>query len=102
MEIIPPFQHKTIEPFFISKGGLYELQAPKPINKTCKRETNGNHGGLPPNLGLKEATPAPGETRHKQIHATHSQSMHNHNSMTNLTQHILIHPIPRLTQGFNQ
>ena len=48
----------------------------------------GNHGGSPPNLGLKEATPAPGETRHIQFHATQSHAMHNHNKLTELTQYI--------------
>ena len=50
--------------------------------RTCKRgKKMGNHGGSPPNLGLKEATPAPGETRPKWLHTTHSHAMHIHNNI---------------------
>ena len=60
---------------------LQELQAPKLVDKICKEKQNKNHGGSPPNLGLKETTPAPGETRHKRLHASHPHFMHFHNNM---------------------
>ena len=47
-----------------------------------------NHGGSPPNLGLKEATPELGETRFNQdILKQHHNNM-NHHEYNNLTTHL--------------
>lgn len=80
-----------------------KLQASKTSTKTYNKEQKlWNHGGSPPNLGLKEATPAPGEIRHKRKHAAHSHSMQNHNSMTKFDTTYSIHPIPRLYTKIRQ
>ena len=62
----------------------------------------GNHGGSPPNLGLKETTPTPGKTRHKRLHTTHLHTMHIHNKWQDSTQQITTHPIPRLCTKIQQ
>ena len=46
------------------------------------RDKMQNYGGSPPILGLKEATPELGETRHKWLHTTHSHNIHDHNIIT--------------------
>lgn len=47
-----------------------------------------NHGGSPPNLGLKETTPGPGETRLNKDKFKQHHSKKNQNEYHYLTTHL--------------